>query len=105
MLEELLAKMIGEWDDVLFTISLYKDSGVNILTQLDDIYALLEEHIIKTQTMRGSAFVKLIEEEVKNFYFLLLRIQSTIEEWTKVLSKASWYIRFTFIDIIFTFVH
>ena len=105
MLEELLAKMIGEWDDVLFTISLYKDSGVNILTQLDDIYALLEEHIIKTQTMRGSAFVKLIEEEVKNFYFLLLRIQSTIEEWTKVLSKASWHIPFTFIDIIFTFLH
>lgn len=105
MLEELLAKMIGEWDDVLFTISLYKDSGVNILTQLDDIYALLEEHIIKTQTMRGSAFVKLIEEEVKNFYFLLLRIQSTIEEWTKVLSEASRHIPFTFIDIIFPFLH
>lgn len=105
MLEELLAKMISEWDDVLFTISLYKDSGVNILTQLDDIYALLEEHIIKAQTMRGSAFVKLIEEEVKNFYFLLLRIQSTIEEWTKVLSEASRHIPFTFIDIIFTFLH
>ncbi|CAD1470597.1 unnamed protein product [Heterotrigona itama] len=84
MLEELLAKMTSEWDDVLFTIMLYKDSGVNILTQLDDIHALLEEHIVKVQAMRGSAFVKLIEEEVKNFYVLLHRIQSTIDEWAKV---------------------
>ena len=89
MLEELLAKMISEWDDVLFTIMLYKDSGVNILTQLDDIHTLLEDHIVKVQAMRGSAFVKLIEEEVKNFYVLLLRIQSTIDEWAKVFSEAS----------------
>ncbi|XP_026673034.1 dynein heavy chain 7, axonemal [Ceratina calcarata] len=83
-LEESLMKMRGEWDDVIFTTVLYKDSGVTILTQLDDIQALLEEQIIKVQAMRGSAFVKLIEEEVKEFYFLLLRIESTIEEWTKV---------------------
>lgn len=87
MLDELLAKMIGEWDDVLFTIMLYKDSGVNVLTQLDDIHTLLEDHIVKVQAMRGSAFVKLIEEEVKNFYVLLLRIQSTIDEWAKVWSS------------------
>ncbi|KAK1124658.1 hypothetical protein K0M31_006030 [Melipona bicolor] len=76
--------MTSEWDEVLFTIMLYKDSGVNILTQLDDIHALLEDHIVKVEAMRGSAFVKLIEEEVKNFYVLLLRIQSTIDEWAKV---------------------
>lgn len=93
MLEELLAKMINEWDDVLFTIVLYKDSGVNVLTQLDDIYTLLEDHIVKVQAMRGSAFVKLIEEEVKNFYVLLQRIQSTIDEWTKVWSLEASEIR------------
>ncbi|KOC62554.1 Dynein heavy chain 7, axonemal [Habropoda laboriosa] len=84
MLEELLAKMINEWDGVVFTSIPYKDSGVTILTQLDDIQALLEDHIVKVQAMRGSAFVKLIEEDVKDFYFLLLRIQSTIDEWIKV---------------------
>lgn len=76
--------MIQEWDDVTFTTMPFKDSGVNILTQLDDIIALLEEHIVKVQAMRGSAFVKPIEDEVKIFYELLLRIQKTIEEWTKV---------------------
>lgn len=57
---------------------------MNILSQLDDIIALLEEHIVKVQAMRGSAFVKPIEEDVKVFYELLLRMQRTIEEWTKV---------------------
>lgn len=84
MLEESLTKMMKEWDDIMFTCVSYKDTGVNILTHLDDIQAILEEHIVKVQAMRGSAFVKLIEEEVKNFYQLLLRIQSTIDEWTKV---------------------
>lgn len=84
MLEKSLRQMISEWDNVIFTTVGYKDSGVNILTQVDDIYALLEEHIVKVQMMQGSAFVKLIEEEVKHFYTLLIRMKSTIEEWTKV---------------------
>lgn len=83
-LQELLAKMIHEWDNVLFSTMPFKDSGVTILTQLDDIEALLEEHIVKMQAMRGSAFVKPIENEVKLFYDLLLRMQKTIDEWTKV---------------------
>ncbi|XP_015126095.2 dynein heavy chain 12, axonemal [Diachasma alloeum] len=83
-LQDLLGKIKHDWDDVFFTTTPYKDTGVAILTQLDDIQALLEEHIIKIQVMRGSAFVKPIEKEVKLFYDLLLRIQSTINEWTNV---------------------
>ncbi|OXU22263.1 hypothetical protein TSAR_003308 [Trichomalopsis sarcophagae] len=83
-LQQLLQKMTSEWDDVHFTTMAFKDSRVNILTQLDDIQALLEEHIVKVQAMRGSAFVKPIADEVKVFYDLLLRIQKTLDEWAKV---------------------
>lgn len=76
--------MMHEWDDIIFLTLKFKDSGVDILTALDDIQALLEEHIAKTQAMRGSAFAKPIETEVKVFYDLMLRIQKTIDEWTKV---------------------
>lgn len=69
---------------MFFITVLYKDTHVSILTQLDDVLALLEEHIVKIQAMRGSAFIKVIEDEVKSFYKLLLRMQSTIDEWTKV---------------------
>lgn len=103
-LADLLAKLISEWDDVLFLTIPYKDSGVNILTQLDDTQMLLEDQIIKVEAMRGSAFVKLIEEEVKTFYFLLHRIQSTIEEWTKVFLEAlschSSFLSFLYIHFI-----
>lgn len=101
--------MISEWDDVLFLTIPYKDSGVNILTQLDDTQMLLEEHIIKVEAMRGSAFVKLIEEEVKNFYFLLHRIHSTIEEWTKVfleaLSRQLFFLSFLHMYIFYSYIH
>jgi len=82
--EQSLAKMISDWENVFFITMPYKDTRVPILTQLDDILTLLEEQIVKIQTMRGSAFIKVIENEVKFFYELLLRMQSTIDEWTKV---------------------
>jgi len=81
-------KMISDWDHISFITMPYKDIDVPILTQLDDILILLEEHIVKIQTMQGSTFIKFIENEVKSFYELLLRMQSTIEEWTKVIKKS-----------------
>lgn len=83
-LQELYNKMNDEWESVDFSTMVYKDSGVDILTQVDDIQALLEEQIVKVQAMRGSAFVKPIFDKVQAFYEQLLRIQSTIKEWTTV---------------------
>ncbi|KAL7306450.1 hypothetical protein TKK_0001865 [Trichogramma kaykai] len=83
-LKEQLEKMEIEWDDVFFSTSPFKDSKVTILTGIDDVQAMLEEHIVKVQAMRGSAFVKPIADVVKEFYELLLRIQMTLDEWIKV---------------------
>ena len=76
--------MTHEWDEIFFSTSIYKDTGVHVLTHIDDILALLEEQIVKVQGMRGSAFVKPIANRVKDFYELLLRIFNTLEEWAKV---------------------
>lgn len=51
---------------------------------LDDIQALIDDHFIKTISIRGSAFVKPIENEVKYWFNTLNRMNMTLEEWERV---------------------
>lgn len=85
-LQQNLAAMKREWDTVNFSTGLYKNTGITILSSIDDVQALLDDHIIKTLAMRGSAFVKPSEEEVREWFVTLIRVQSTIEQWGKVQS-------------------
>lgn len=85
-LQQNLAAMIHEWDDVNLSIGEYRTTGILILMSIDEVQALLDEHIIKTLSMRGSAFVKPSEAEVKEWFNKLMRVQSTIDVWGKVQS-------------------
>ncbi|XP_075981520.1 dynein heavy chain at 62B [Anticarsia gemmatalis] len=83
-----LNKMMAEWTDICFKTSPYKDTGIFILSGLDDIQSVLDDHIVKTIGMRGSAFVKPFESQVKSWYEKITRTNSTIDEWGKV--QAQW---------------
>ncbi|KAK7101371.1 hypothetical protein V1264_019760 [Littorina saxatilis] len=87
-LEKATAKMQGEWEGVMLNLAAYRDSGISILSSVEEIQALLDDHIVKTQTMRNSPFIKPFEADIKRWEATLMRMQDSIDEWLKV--QAQW---------------
>ncbi|XP_030626002.1 dynein heavy chain 3, axonemal [Chanos chanos] len=87
-LEKTLEKMKNEWAEQRLGFTQYRDTGTCIVSAVDDIQVLLDDHIIKTQTMRGSPFIRPIETECKDWEDKLLMMQDILEAMLKC--QATW---------------
>ncbi|XP_017759468.1 PREDICTED: dynein heavy chain 3, axonemal [Eufriesea mexicana] len=87
-LQQNLQKMKEEWAEIEFKFIPYRETGVHILTAVDDIHQLLDDHILKAQTMRSSPFIKAFEQEMQAWEDKLLQMQDIIDQW--LMCQATW---------------
>jgi hypothetical protein len=87
-LEQGLDRMSSEWRSVVLDMSEYGKTGTSILKGTDDLIALLDDHIVKTQTMWGSPFKGPFEERIKTWESKLKLMQDTLDEW--LMCQQGW---------------
>ena len=82
-LERNLNAMKKEWETIEYEVKAYRDTGTFIVGGIDDIITLLDDHLVKTQTMRGSPFIKPIEGITKAWEHKLKYAQALLDELIK----------------------
>ncbi|CEG43665.1 axonemal dynein heavy chain [Plasmopara halstedii] len=80
-LQKNLSGMMAEWESIAFETVAYRETGTYLLRNTDDLVALLDDHLVKTQTMRGSPYIKSIDKDCKAWEKKLQYSQQLLDEW------------------------
>lgn len=76
--------MNEDWAPMEFTCKDWKKSSILEGEAIELIQALLDDHIIKTQTMKGSPYAKVFLDQIIVWENDLLKTQENLEVWLKV---------------------
>jgi len=96
--EKVLNDMIALWGEQLFQTKEWKKTGTYVLlgSNVDELLILQEEHLLKTQTMKGSPFAEVIRPRIVEWEQWLDRTAKIMDEWKKL--QSSW----TGLESVFT---
>ena len=96
--EKSLKDMIAQWDTFLFQTKEWKKTNTYVLlgSCFEDILQAQEEHLMKTQTMKGSPYAEFIKAQIIDWEQWLDRAAKIINEWKKL--QSSW----TGLESVFT---
>ena len=81
-IEVMLDKMLGEWDEMKLDIFAY--AGTGVLKGVDEIIALLDEHVTQTQVMQFSANKGPFEQRIDDWNTKLMTVSEVIDSWLAV---------------------
>ncbi len=88
-LEASLQKIISAWEGQKFIVLNHRDQhNLFVLGSLEDIFMLLEDNQVTLQTMLGSRFIKLIQDEVEAWSKKLANFSETLDEW--LVCQKTW---------------
>eukprot|EP00961_Rhodomonas_salina_P063757 857225-Rhodomonas_salina.12 len=89
-LEKNLERQLAEWTEQVFLMQPYRDTGTSILAGscVDEIQTILDDQIVKTQTMLASPYIKPFEARAKDWDQFLQITQDVLDLWLKV--QAQW---------------
>merc|ERR1719261_615349 len=87
-LKNSLKNMKEDWVPICLDTMEYKDTGAHMLRGIDEVQAVLDDHIVKTQGIRSSPFCKPFEAEVHEWEAKLLYIQDFIDQ--TIALQRSW---------------
>lgn len=73
--------MQGAWTGVKFEYAAWRGTGTHILRGVDDLQMMLEEHLVKTQSMQTSPYIGPFEDRVKLWLVKLNLVQEVRTCW------------------------
>ncbi|KAG6966008.1 hypothetical protein JG687_00005084 [Phytophthora cactorum] len=82
--EQALRTMKAAWETVDLQIIAYRETGTYVIKGVDEIQAILDEHVTMTQAMMFSTFKGPFEEEIIEWNSTLQLISEVLEEWLAV---------------------
>jgi hypothetical protein len=85
-LQQMLNKIEAEWKEKRFELLSWKNTDTVIFAgaSFEEIQMLLDENVIRIQTIRSDPGVKFIEEYAKEWEEMLVFLQEACEIWVKV---------------------
>ncbi|XP_034174982.2 dynein heavy chain at 36C [Osmia lignaria lignaria] len=83
-LERGMDKMEKDWADLSFTVNPFKDTGTYVIAGVDDIQLLLDDHIVKTVTIKNSPNIKPFEARILMWENKLHLLQDILDQWLRV---------------------
>lgn len=82
--EKILNQMFSDWEPLEFTPSQQKDTYKLGGDSIELIQQTLDDHLIRTQTMKGSPYAKYFLEQIIKWEDTLQKTQDNVEMWLKV---------------------